>query len=488
MSDCEWKNKLFFGDNLEILRDHVTDETVDLIYLDPPFNSKATYNVLFSEKNGTESAAQITAFEDTWHWGMESEAAYHEVVTGGGKLADLLGALRLFLGTNDMMAYLTMMAIRLKELYRVLRPTGSIYLHCDPAAGHYLRMLLDAVFGTRNFQNEIIWAYKSGGATQRRFARKHDILLFYGKDIRQCKFNLQKEKSYNRGLKSYCFKGIQEYKDDFGWYTLVNMRDVWHIDMVGRTSGERLSYPTQKPEALLDRIIRASSNEGDIVLDPFCGCGTTLSVAERLHRRWIGIDVTHLAVTLMQHRLHDSFGADLSPYEVFGDPKDLTSARALAEENRYQFEWWTLGLVGAQPAQDKKKGADKGVDGLIYFIDNTEGKLKKILVQVKSGHVMRSQVSDLCHAVDRENAAIGLFITLEKPTRPMFEEAATAGFYEAKELGKKYPRLQILTIEELFSGKQVEYPRGAGRLTYKQAQRRQKQAKAQPSLLDGLID
>lgn len=488
----EWKNRLYFGDNLAILRDYIDDESIDLIYLDPPFNSKATYNVLFSEKNGTESAAQITAFEDTWHWGIESEAAYHEVVTGGGKLADLLGALRQFLGTNDMMAYLTMMAIRLNELHRVLKPTASIYLHCDPTASHYLKLLMDAVFGMRMFRNEIVWHYRRWTAPSKKFQRLHDVILFYTKE------NVY---TFNQLLTPYT-KGSVERKEQGVLHRFkrgeepvlvsdgevqaegVPENDVWRIPFVAPSAKERLGYPTQKPEALLERIIQASSNEGDVVLDPFCGCGTAIAVAERLHRRWIGIDITHLAVSLIKHRLHDTFGEDLSPYEVIGDPKDLTSARALAEENRYQFEWWALGLVEAQPAQDKKKGADKGVDGLIYFIDNAEGKLKRILVQVKSGHVTRPQVSDLCHAVDRENAAIGLFITLENPTRPMTEEAATASFYEAKELGKKYPRLQILTIEELLGGKQPEYPRGAGRLTYKQAQRRRKNPQTQPSLLD----
>jgi DNA modification methylase len=541
----EWKNKLYFGDNLAILREHVPDESVDLIYLDPPFNSKATYNVLFSEKNGTESAAQITAFEDTWHWGIESEAAYHEVVTGGGKLADLLGALRQFLGTNDMMAYLTMMATRLKELHRVLKPTGSIYLHCDPTASHYVKLLLDASFGASNFRTEIIWKRSSAHSDtkqgRQQHGRIHDVILFCTKSkewrwnptytpheqeyvdrfyrhtepstgrrymldnltgpggaakgnpeyevmgvIRHWRYTKEKmEALIKEGRVIQTRPGaVPRYKRYLDEMPGVPLQDIWSdIGPVSSQAKERLGYPTQKPEALLERIINASSNEGDVVLDPFCGCGTAIAVAERLHRRWIGIDITHLAIALMKHRLHDTFGDDLSPYEVIGDPKDLTGARALAEENRYQFEWWALGLVEAQPAQDKKKGADKGVDGLIYFIDNAEGKLKRILVQVKSGHVMRSQVSDLCHAVDRENAAIGLFITLEEPTRPMIEEAATAGFYEAKELGKKYPRLQILTTEGLLNGKQPAYPRGAGRLTYKQAQRRRKQTKRQPSLL-----
>jgi len=537
----EWKNKLYFGDNLAILREHIPDESVDLIYLDPPFNSKATYNVLFSEKNGTQSAAQITAFEDTWHWGMESEAAYHEIVTGGGKLADLVGALRQFLGSNDMMAYLTMMAIRLQEMHRVLQDTGSLYLHCDPTASHYLKLVMDAVFGPVSFKNEISWRRSHPrGQASTRFGSNHDVLLFYVKDASKACWNppymtydpVKAAQQYsvtdddgrryqltsllnpnpNRPNLTYEFmgvtkvwrwtrkrmeaeaakgriivprggKGIPRYKRYLDEQKGVPVDDFWG-DIKIANGLERLGYPTQKPEALLERIIKASSNAGDVVLDPFCGCGTAIAVAERLHRRWVGIDITHLAIALMKHRLHDTFVDELSPYEVIGDPKDLGGACALAQEDRYQFEWWALSLVDAQPAQDKKKGADKGIDGLIYFIDNAEGKLKRILVQVKSGHVMRSQVSDLCHAVDRENAAIGLFITLEEPTRPMIEEAATASFYEAKELGKKYPRLQILTIEELLNGKQSEYPRGAGRLTYKQAQRRRKQAAAQPSLLD----
>ena len=395
MTGKEWKNKLYFGDNLNILREHVPDESVDLIYLDPPFNSKATYNVLFQEKNGTQSAAQITAFEDTWHWGMESEAAYHEIVTSGGKLADLLGALRQFLGTNDMMAYLTMMAPRLMELRCALKDTGSIYLHCDPTASHYLKMLMDAVFGVGNFRNEIIWHYSGWNKKlMASFESRTDILLFYGKGKpeeqifnsyarpwasvdKYVKVRKQKIRTEDDG-RQYVLsdagggKRIHRYIDE-AMATGAYVDNVWNIDKLNNSSKERLGYPTQKPEALLERIIEASSNEGDLVLDPFCGCGTTIAVSERLHRRWIGIDITHLAVTLMKHRLHDTFGEDLSPYEIIGDPKDLTGARALALENRYQFEWWALGLVEAQPAQDKKKGADKGVDGLIYFIDNAEG-------------------------------------------------------------------------------------------------------------------
>jgi len=495
-------NQLYYGDNLPILREHIKNESVDLIYLDPPFNSKATYNVLFKEKDGANSVAQIEAFDDTWHWGIESQGAYEEVVTGGGKLADLMGALRQFLGTNDMMAYLTMMAVRLKELHRVLKPNGSIYLHCDPTSSHYLKLLLDAVFGGNCYRTEIIWHRARGfkRSSARRFPHKHDVILFYCRDPKRVIFNPQYRPHKPEYIKRFKRdKDSRLYRDDVnptgGGRRRIYLDEVkgdlvdsvWtDIAPVNPIAKERLGYPTQKPEALLERIIKASSKEGDTVLDPFCGCGTAIAVAERLHRRWIGIDITHLAVTLMKHRLHDTFGKELSPYEVIGDPKDLASAKALAEEDRYQFEWWALGLVDAQPARDKKKGADKGIDGLIYFIDNEASELRKILVQVKSGHVQRAQVSDLCHALDREKAAMGLFITLENPTRPMIQEAATAGFYEAKffpdDPGKKYPRLQILTIEELLNGKKPEYPRGAGRLTFQRAQRKRKK-REQPTLL-----
>jgi len=222
---------------------------------------------------------------------------------------------------------------------------------------------------------------------------------------------------------------------------------------------ERLGYPTQKPEALLERIIKASSNEGDVVLDPFCGCGTAIAVAERLNRQWIGIDLTHLAIALMRHRLDDTFGPGLSDYEVVGDPPDLEGARALAEEDRFKFEWWALGLVDARPAGQQKKGADKGVDGYVFFFDDDSGKAKKLVVQVKSGHVTRSQIGYLKSAMDREKAEVAAFITLEKPTRPMKEEAAAAGFYDPPGLLPQVPRLQILTIAELLNGKSLDYPR-----------------------------
>jgi len=458
---AEWQNKLYFGDNLGIVREYVADESVDLIYLDPPFNSQATYNVLFQEKNGSDSPAQITAFEDFWHWDMQAERTFHEVVTAGPKqVADLLQALRGFLGSNDMMAYLTMMAIRLVELHRVLKPTGSIYLHCDPVASHYLKLVMDAVFAPEQFQREIIWriGWVSGYKTQaKNWIRNHDTLLFYTKSQH---FTFNKEYiSYRPGYRRRdgskpTGKGIP-IEDTWNCHPEDDLNSI----MIMSFSGEKLGYPTQKPEALLERIIKASSNEGDLVLDPFCGCGTTLVAAERLHRRWIGIDITHLAITLMKRRLTDTFGPDLSPYQVIGEPQDLPSARALAAENRYQFEWWALGLVEARPAQDKKKGADKGVDGEIVFFDDDSGKAKKIIVQVKSGKPSVSHIRDLKGVMEREQAEIAAYLTLEEPTGPMKKEAAEAGFYDPPGLLPPVPRVQIRTIQELLSGRQLDYPK-----------------------------
>ena len=534
-----WTNKLYFGDNLDILRAHVADESVDLIYLDPPFNSNATYNVLFREKSGEQSAAQITAFDDTWHWGLESESAYHDVVMEGPKaLAELLQAMRSFLGQNDMMAYLTMMAQRIAELYRVLKETGSIYLHCDPTASHYLKLILDAVFGATRFRNEIVWRRTTAHSDSKRYGANVDIILFYTKsdkwtwnpqyqpydeeykarfrhkdpDGRAWSDDNLTAKGLSGGGYEYEYKGAtslwrvpmetmqrldaenrlhftrtggirqKRYLDEMKGRPV---QALWEdINAINSQAQERLGYPTQKPEALLERIINASSNEGDVVLDPFCGCGTAIAAAERLNRNWIGIDVTHIAITLIRHRLRDSFGEDLRPYTVLGDPKDPSSAASLAQHDRHQFEWWALGLVDARPAQDKRKGADSGVDGYINFFDDGSGKAKRVIVQVKSGHVQRNQIATLKGDMAREKAEIGLFITLEPPTAPMVSEAAAAGFYQPSHfLDHKFPRVQILTIKALLSGAQAQYPRFGPAATFRKAPRRQRQQREQKRMI-----
>ena len=532
-------NALYFGDNLHILRRYIADESVDLIYLDPPFNSNATYNVLFRERSGEESAAQITAFDDTWRWSMESEAAYQDVVTDGpDRLGKLLIAMREFLGQNDMMAYLTMMAQRMVELHRVLKPSGSIYLHCDPTASHYLKLMMDAVFDAGNFRSEIIWRrINAKGLAFKGFPRNNDVLLYYAKNTRftwnrsfrpydpeyvekfyrhidpetKRRYRLsdlsnpnrnrpnltyewnghlrvwrwtkeRMQEAHDKGLLHYTSNGLANQKRYLDEMNGIPVDSIWEdIPPIQAQSKERLGYPTQKPEALLERIISASSDEGDVVLDPFCGCGTAVAVAERLNRRWIGIDVTHLAISLMKSRLHDTFGDELRPYEVVGDPKDLASAQALAvdseNDGRYQFEWWALGLVDARPARDKKKGADAGVDGYINFFDDNSAKPKRIIVQVKSGNVQRNQIATLKSDMEREKAELALFVTLKPPTNPMRREAEAAGFYTPDAFPEhRFPRVQILTIEALLSGAQADYPRFAPQATFRRAPRRRAQA------------
>ena len=551
MTTTHWKSQLYFGDNLDILRNNVPNASVDLIYLDPPFNSNANYNVLFQEKSGQQSAAQITAFEDTWHWDGNSRLAYEDVVTNApGKLPDLLQAMRSFLGDNDMMAYLTMMAQRMVELHRVLKDTGSIYLHCDPTASHYLKLLMDSVFGSPNFKNELIWkrtsAHSDVAQGARHMGRIHDIILRFSKgsepiwntvyvpydqqyidsvyrysDEAGRRFQTQPlhaakaggdtryewkgklpppgrywafskenmERLDAEGRIAYSRTGTPRYKIYLDESSGKPLQDIWDdIAAVHVRPKERLGYPTQKPEALLERIISASSNEGDVVLDPFCGCGTAITAAERLNRRWIGIDITHIAITLIRHRLHDTFKGELKPYEVLGQPQDVASAQALATDSensgRYQFEWWALGLVDARPAQDRKKGADSGIDGYINFFDDNTGKAKRIVAQVKSGNVTRNQIATLKGDMEREKAEIGLFITLQEPTGPMEAEATSAGFYTPEHFpDTHYPRIQILTIEELLNGSRAEYPRLAPEATFRHAPRRRRSTGTQSTLV-----
>ncbi len=523
------KNQLYYGDNLDVLRRYVREESVDLVYLDPPFNSRQDYNVLFAEKDGSRSSSQIHAFEDTWEWNLDSQRAYEGIVETGGRVADAMRAFHTFLGNSDMMAYLAMMAPRLVELRRVLKETGSIYLHCDPTASHYLKILMDAVFGPQAFCSEIIWKRTNTHSDAMRWSPVSDTLLYYTMNGRPTwnaiysphsneyiasKYRNRDEQGRPYTLDNmtspkprpnmmYEWKGFSsppngwrysketmQKLDTEGkiWYPSDNskrprlkryldemsgvlMGNVWtDIFPINSQAQERLGYPTQKPEALLERILKASSNEGDVVLDPFCGCGTTIQVAQKLNRRWIGIDITHLAIGLIKKRLSDAFGEEIrKTYEVIGEPKDVAGAAALAEQDKYQFQWWALGLVGARPAE-QKKGADRGIDGRLYFHDNTKGDSKQILFSVKAGGVTVSQVRDLRGTLEREKAEIGVFLCFEAPTRPMMKEAAEAGFYKSPD-GSSYPRMQVLTVQQLLNGQQVEYPRYARDNTFKQAPR-----------------
>jgi DNA modification methylase len=519
-------NLLYYGDNLDVLRRHVEDESVDLVYLDPPFNSNASYNVLFAEKDGTQAASQIKAFEDTWEWNEDAARAFEQIVEAGGQTSQAMQAFRTLLGDSDMMAYLAMMAPRLAELRRVLKPTGSLYLHCDPTASHYLKLLLDAVFGPINFRNEIIWKRTTAHSSAKKFAPIHDVLLYYaradkpawnGPRVEYEQEYLEKYYKYDDGdgrlywrnsltaagvrhgssgkvwrgidvsatgqhwkftvetLDALDAKGqiywppggkgfpqIKRYRDELKG---VAVGDIWtDIDRINQVAAERLGYPTQKPEALLERIISASSNEGDLVLDPFCGCGTTVAAAQKLKRRWIGIDITNLAITLIRGRLADTFAGTVK-YEVIGEPVSMPDATKLAHDDPYQFQWWALGLVGARPVEEKK-GADKGIDGRIYFHVG-DAHTRQIILSVKAGKLHATYVRDLRGVVDREKADMGVLISLEEPTGLMRKEAASAGFYTSP--WGKHARLQLITVEDLLTGKNIDRPPLQTSVTFKRA-------------------
>jgi site-specific DNA-methyltransferase (adenine-specific) len=527
-------NRLYFGDNLKWLSDRkeFPDESVDLVYLDPPFNSNADYNVLFREPSGQVSQAQFHAFTDTWSW-ADAADTYHQFIDScpNTVVVELMEALHSFLKHSPMMAYVAMMAPRLVELHRVLKTTGSLYLHCDPTASHYLKLVLDGIFGQINFRNEITWKRTSGHNDARnQFGDVADIIFFYAKGPKAT-FNVQYipySKSYldtfyvhrdadgrrwRRGdLRSphprpnlvYDFKGYKPHPN--GW--AISKKKMEELDQAGRLhyprkpggriqlkryldeqpgqpcpsiwddippihalTSERLGYPTQKPQALLERIINASSNPGDVVLDPFCGCGTTVHAAQKLDRQWIGIDITYLAINLIKRRLKDAFGEEFE-FEEKGQPTDFASAKRLAELDKFQFQHWALSIIGARPRKEGEgKGADRGVDGLLYYYE-TERKdflnrvredapamknepvhREKIIVQVKGGGTDSKDIRDLIGTVENQKAAGGILITLEKPSKQMRTEAADAGHFASKLWhDRDYPRIQILTVEGLLIG------------------------------------
>ena len=543
---------LYYGDNLDILRRYLKDETVDLVYLDPPFNSAQTYNAFFHEKDGTDAASQIRAFEDTWHWDIETKKAFQQTVdTASERVRKIMLAFYEFLGGNDMMAYITMMAPRLVELRRVLKPTGSLYLHCDPTASHYLKLLLDAVFGKDKFRNEIIWKRTSAQSAAKRWGEIHDCILFYSKcdtyrwnDVlvphsEEYSARYRNEEGDGRkwaddnltgpgvrhGDSGASWRGFNPTSKGLHWK--INLKTVesligaeaatklsttekldlldqhgfihWPRARSGKGAGfprfkrflseggtlqdvindippinsqaaERLGYPTQKPLALLERIIAASSQPGDLVLDPFCGCGTTVDAAQRLDRRWVGIDITQLATSLIKHRVREAYGGRIK-IETIGEPVTPADAAKLADQDKFQFQWWALGLVGARPVE-QKKGADHGIDGKILFRDDPESaKPEQIVIQVKGGKTGVKDVRDLRGVIDREKAAIGILISLQPATGPMESEGASLGFYEHKLTRKKYPRLQLRTVKELMDGKGIERPSEAAAvdMTFKKA-------------------
>lgn len=512
-------NMLYYGDNLDVLR-HMPDDSVDLIYLDPPFNSNRAYNVLFQTPAGIDSSAQIQAFDDTWHWSQQAAEQLAHLRAGGAPaaVADAIAAMRAFVGTGDMLAYLVMMTPRLVELRRTLKKTGSIYLHCDPTASHYLKILMDAVFGPLNYRSEIIWKRSGAHNSAKRYGPVHDTILFYSKtDHYTWNSQFERDEAYIQQRYTYIepdgrrfypitlhalgtrngesgrswrgiditakgghwkygvtklddldAEGLIYWPDKIGGMPRLKvysdkakgsaLQDVWsEIAPLNSQAQERLGYPTQKPLALLERIIKASSNDGDIVLDPFCGCGTTIDAAEHLKRRWVGIDITYLAVDLISKRLRHSYGAAIAEsYRTSGIPTDLEGAHALFNENPFDFERWAVSIIDAQP--NEKQIGDRGIDGRVRFHVGKE-QIGQIIVSVKGGQRLNPEmVRELVGTVTRERAEMGILMTLEKTTRGMVQEVAQSSTYTSPLTGQTYPKIQLVTVGELLDGKRPKMP------------------------------
>jgi DNA modification methylase len=487
MSD---NNALFYGDNLEVLRKHIKDETVDLCYIDPPFNSKRNYNQIYNNI-GTEDAAQVQAFTDTWKWDSQANAGYEEIRTNEfgrfqAQTVDLITGLEAVLQKGSLLAYLISITMRVTEVRRVLKPNGTFFLHCDPTASHYLKLVLDSIFCSQggDFQNEIVWCYSHGGKSKKRFGRKHDVIFFYTKSS-EYTFNGDSVRIEMKSGKE-SFGGKLEVDADGRKYRLVygtknaqgetkyykyyldegKVPEDWWTDInsIQATSAERLGYPTQKPVALLERFIKASSNEGDLILDAYCGCGTTIDAAQKLKRRWIGIDITYQSIAVVLQRLEETYGKTFTETIVLnGIPQDMKSAAALAHKKddrlRKEFEKWAvLTYTNNRAVINEKKGADGGIDGVAYFkVGKTENA--KIIFSVKSGTVKRGDIATLRGDMEKTGAALAVFITLEEPTKPMIQDAKAAGQYQHEDMGRSYDRIAIVTIHEIVENRtRLEIP------------------------------
>jgi DNA modification methylase len=523
-------NQLYCGDNLEVLREFITSESIDLIYLDPPFKSDRDYNLLFKDKSGEKSASQILAFEDTWEWNKEAQKNLISVVERGGKVGEVMSLFRAHLGETDMLAYLAMMAPRPMELHRVLKPTGSLYLHCDSTAAHYLKVLLDAVFSGPNFAGEIVWRRTASHMTTRKWPRLHDTLLHYAKEIKHVFFNPQRmpadpgwvKREYRhedergrymtdnltgagttKGPSGQPWRGIDPAKIGAGRHwrcspeTLDKLDtegriywpirgkypklkqylhetkgaavgDVWtDIQVIGRTAAERLGYPTQKPQALLDRIIEASSKSGDLVLDPFCGCGTAIEASCK-SRKWIGIDVTYQAMRVIREERFPKLGLELGKdYEMVYRPRDISAAEAFAKEQPFQFQDWIIQILHGELNQ--QLSGDRGVDGRLYFRETMDGPLRPIIVSVKGGKLKATFVRELAGAVSSEHAPMGILVVIQPHTKQMIRDAANYGFFNCS-LGS-FPKIQIISVEDILGEVRLDLP-PIHRMNWKKRSRR----------------
>jgi DNA modification methylase len=506
----EFKNHLYYGDNLEVLRKYIKDESIDLCYIDPPFNSKRNYNQIYLNQ-GSEDKAQAQAFIDTWTWNDMAEKEYHEILDNekafySKQTVLLIEGLTKVLDKGNLMAYLVSMTIRIAEIHRVLKQTGSFYLHCDPTASHYLKLVCDSIFCAKggDFKNEIIWHYSGWNAILKdSFNKRHDSILLYTKSDNST-FNGYSEKweSENQYIKirkqkvmidingkKYVMSDagngnrVKRYLDDAMKYGKP-VSNVWVLDKINNSSKEKLGYPTQKPESLLERIIETSSIKNDVILDAFCGCGTTIAVAQKMKRNWIGIDITYQSISLMLHRLENTFGDSiLEKIELNGVPKDFESAVALAnkidDRTRKEFEKWAVLTYSKNRAIiNDKKGKDFGIDGNAFIMDFQDNKkstheLKPIIFSVKSDLKPKpSYVRDLIGTMQRENAVMGIMILLHEPTKDMILEAKKQGKYTNNMFDLEFDKVEIVTVNEILEGKRLRIPKNIETKVVKSADRK----------------
>ena len=478
---------LIRGDNLIEMR-KIPDNIVALIATDPPFNSKRDYFVPYRDEHGKEPDTLVKAFTDTWKWGDAAEAACDELIRDiGGAVGETIEGLQLFLKQTPMMAYLVMMGIRLVEMHRILKPTGSLYLHCDSAASHYLKLLLDAVFGHANYRNEIIWRKYAGrkNNAKHKFATQTDTILFYAKS---------KDAVFNPLFEPISDKEIEKkyrYTDDDGrryrlsWgrhYQMTGEQrriyldeqpgaaigSLWAEDglQLNTSTRERAGYPTQKPIALYKRIIQASSNEGDLVLDPFCGCGTTLLAAEALNRRWLGIDLTYLATGAVTLQMEKFFPQLKDSILITGTPETAATALQLAREDPGGFEEWCVTHV-LKFTSNAKKVSDGGIDGTYRFpIGKVKGRTAygKMVAQVKGGQYSLGHIRDFRTAMTNAQAELGIFVVTRPPSDGMRTEASRAGMWQHPLWDMTCPRVQLYEIQDYFAGTMPQIPVGERRV------------------------
>ncbi|EKU96702.1 DNA modification methylase [Leptolyngbya sp. PCC 7375] len=549
-------NYLYYGDNLEVLGKYIPNESVDLCYIDPPFNSKRNYNQIYNNL-GKEDCAQAQAFVDTWVWDDLAIKGFRKIAANDNGLYSkqtllLLTSLEKVLGRGSLLAYLVSITLRVAEIHRVLKPTGSFYFHCDPTASHYIKIVLDSIFCPNggDYKNEITWKRTTAHNDSSKYGNNVDIIFFYTKSkdytwnpsysmyTEDYKKRFKRKDANGRrwtddnltakglsgGGYEYEYKGCHslwrvppdsmERLDSEGRLHFTNkggirlkryldemkgipLQSLWDdISPINSQAKERLGYPTQKPEALLQRIIEVATNEGDVVLDAYCGCGTTVAAAQKLNRHWIGIDITYQSIGLIMKRLTVSHGRSvIDSVKVAGVPKDMESAIALANREddrvRKEFEKWAIQTYSKNRAVvNSKKGADRGVDGFLLFLEDHGGEYGRVIFQVKSGKVSSRDIRDLYGTMNREEACMGVFITLKPPTSAMLKEAKQYGLYDNKINSESYPVVDIVSVEGLLAGERLSVPMALEvfKVLPKIADKSHKQLSILPNVIDDGFD